>query len=72
MPQAWPLTMDERNQIEALIRKFDGHGCGLGLDLEAQAALRRLLDALDEAEKVVEQYQPMNLERTDTADGPVS
>ena len=64
MHQAWPLTTDERSQIEALIRKFDGHGWGFGLDLEAQAALRRLLDALDETEKVVEKCRATNLERT--------
>ena len=44
------ITADEREEIESLIRSFDNHGCGFGLDLKAQVALRRLLDALGEAE----------------------
>ena len=36
------LTVDERAQIEALIQAFDNHGCGLGLDIQTQAAMRRL------------------------------
>ncbi len=51
MPANKYLTEDERAQIEALILSFDNHGCGLGLDIQAQAALRRLLGALDEAEQ---------------------
>ena len=54
MSQAKHLTDEERTQTEALIRAFDNHGCGLGLDLQAQVALRRLLAALDEAEGVIE------------------
>jgi hypothetical protein len=53
MSQRWRLTARERSKIEALIRSFDDHGCGIGLDLQAQVALRRLLDVLDEAEKTV-------------------
>ena len=45
---------EERTQIEKLIRDFDGHGCGMGLDLLAQRALRRLLAIIDEAEKMIE------------------
>ena len=44
------ITADEREEIESLIRSFDNHGCGFGLDLKAQVALRRLLNALGEAE----------------------
>lgn len=44
------LTAQERAQFEALILSFDNHGCSLGLDIQAQAALRRLLAALDDAE----------------------
>ncbi len=44
------LTEQERTQIEALIKAFDNHGCALGLDRQAQTALRRFLDALDGAE----------------------
>lgn len=50
------LTEAERTQIEVLIQAFNNHGCSLGLDLQAQAALRRLLDALEEAEQIVEEY----------------
>jgi hypothetical protein len=48
------LTSEELQQIEELIRAFDGHGCGFGLDLQAQVALRRLLEALKEAERALE------------------
>jgi hypothetical protein len=48
------MTAGERNQIENLIRAFDGHGCSNGFDLLAQGALRRLLEILDEAERTIE------------------
>ncbi len=51
MSETRTLTASERREIEDLIRAFDNHGCGLGLDLKAQVALRRLLEALDEAER---------------------
>jgi hypothetical protein len=57
------LTVDERAQIEALIQAFDNHGCGLGLDIQAQVALRRLLGALDEAEQAVEQFRELIIEQ---------
>ena len=44
------LTPEELEQIEESIRTFDGHGCGFGLDLQAQVALRRILEALEAAE----------------------
>ena len=59
MTQAYHLMTDERNEIEALIKSFDNHGCGFGLDLKAQVALRRLLDALDDAGRTIEKYQTM-------------
>ena len=46
------LTAEEREQIEELIQAFDDHGCGIGLDVQAQVALRRLLEA--EAERALE------------------
>ena len=51
------ITTEEREDIEALISSFDNHGCGIGLDLKAQVALRRLLNALDQAEQTVQQFQ---------------
>ena len=51
------LTADERTQIEELIRSFDNHGCATGLDIKAQAALRRLLHVLYEAEQAIEKYE---------------
>ena len=39
--------MKERQRVNDLIRAFDDHGCGLGLDLQAQELLRRLLEAVD-------------------------
>ena len=44
------LPTEEREQIEELIKSFDDHGCGFGLDIQAQIALRRLLDIIDDAE----------------------
>ncbi len=51
------LTSEERTQIEELIRSFDNHGCATGLDIKAQAALRRLLHVLHEAEQAIEKYE---------------
>ena len=51
------LTVEERTDVEDLIRSFDNHGCGNGFDIRAQVALRRLLDVLDEAEQVIEKYE---------------
>ena len=59
MAKAQNLTVEERTQIEGLIRAFDNHGCGIGLDVQAQAALRRLLSALDDAEQTAEKYRAM-------------
>ena len=61
MSQTKRLTRDERSQIEELIRAFDNHRCSTGLDLKAQASLRRLLDALQEAEQTIERYERTNL-----------
>ena len=49
-------THEERGDIEDLISSFDNHGCGIGLDVKAQIALRRLLDALDQAEEIIASY----------------
>ena len=64
MSQAGFLTSEERIQIEGLIQSFDNHGCGFGLDIKAQIALRRLLSALDEAEQAVLKYQAMIPQRS--------
>ena len=47
------LTIEERQRIDDLIRAFDDHGCGLGLDLQAQKLLRRLLEAVDSGARAV-------------------
>ncbi len=57
MVQAHNLTDDERVNIEALIKSFDDHGCGFGLDLQAQVALRLLLDKLAEANKAINEFE---------------
>ncbi len=57
MVQAHDLTDKERDHIDALIKSFDNHGCGFGLDLLAQAALRLLLDKLHEANQAIEQLE---------------
>ncbi len=57
MPLASRLTQEERSETEELIKNFDNHGCGFGYDLQAQDALRRLLNALDDAEQVIEKYE---------------
>ena len=59
MSKAHLLASDERRTMEELIKSFDNHGCGFGLDIKAQAALRRLLDALDEANRKIEEYQKL-------------
>ncbi len=53
------LTEDERSEISQLINAFENHGCGLGLDLRAQKALQRLLDALRLAERSADNYRAM-------------
>jgi hypothetical protein len=45
------LPSEEREQIEELIKSFDDHGCGFGLDIQAQIVLRRLLDIIDTVEQ---------------------
>ena len=50
MPNTPLLPAEEREQIEELIKSFDDHGCGFGLDIQAQIALRRLLEIIDDAE----------------------
>ncbi len=57
MAQAHNLTDEERSHIEALIKSFDNHGCGFGLDLLAQAALRLLLDKLEEANRAIREIE---------------
>jgi hypothetical protein len=37
-----------RDSVESLIKAFYNHGCGLGLDLQAQKLMRQLLDAVDD------------------------
>ena len=50
MPSPPFLPVDAREQIEDLIISFDNHGYGLGLDIQAQIALRRPLEIIDIAE----------------------
>jgi hypothetical protein len=57
------LTEDERSKIETLILAFDNHGCGMGLDIQAQAALGRLLATKDDTEQAAEQYRALPQER---------
>ncbi len=57
MAQTYNLTADERDHIEALIKSFDNHGCGFGLDILAQAALRLLLERLDDANQAIEKFE---------------
>ena len=57
MPTKSQITKEEREDIETLIKAFDYHGCGFGLDIQAQSALRRLLDALDEANRIIGTHQ---------------
>ncbi len=57
MVQAHNLTDDERGHIEALIKSFDNHGCGFGLDIQAQAALRMLMDRLDDANQAINEFE---------------
>ena len=56
MPQANQLTHEERTDIEDLITSFDNHGSGMGLDIKAQIALRRLHDVLDQAEETIDSH----------------
>lgn len=57
MAQTHNLTADERGHIEALIRSFDNHGCGFGLDIQTQDALRPLLDRLDDASQAINAFE---------------
>ena len=57
MAETHNLTTEERDHIEALIRSFDDHGCGFGLDILAQAALRLLLDRLDDANQAINEFE---------------
>ena len=50
MPNLPLLPADEQEQIEDLTISFDNPGCGFGLDIQAQIALRRLLEFIDNAE----------------------
>ena len=51
------FTQEERDEVDSLIASFEFHGCGMGLDIVAQAALRRLLGALDDANQTIERYE---------------
>ena len=51
------ITIADRERIEKLIRSFDNHGCGFGFDVQAQAELRLLIDALDEANRLIDEYK---------------
>ncbi|MDA1096491.1 MAG: hypothetical protein O3B84_04460 [Chloroflexi bacterium] len=62
------LATDERAQFESLIEAFTDHGCGLGLDIRAQAAMRRLLGSLDEAERALESSRGVIDEQRSTID----
>lgn len=57
MAPAHMLTSKERRKIEELIKAFDNHGCGLGLDVKARAAMRQLLDVLDEANGIIQEHR---------------
>ena len=57
MVQTLNPTEDERDHIDALIKSFDNHGCGFGLDILAQAALRLLLDRLDDANQTINAFE---------------
>ena len=57
MAQTHNLTADERDHIQALIRFFDNHGRSFGLDIQARAALRLLLDRLDDANQAIKEFE---------------
>ena len=57
MAQTHNPNDEERSHIEALIRSLGNHGCGFGLDVQAQAALRLLLYRLDEANQAVNAFE---------------
>ena len=57
MPETHNLTTEERDHIDALIKSFDNHGCGFGQDILAQAALRLLLDRLDDANQAINAFE---------------
>ena len=50
MPNPRLLPADEQEQIEDLIISFDNPSCGYGLDIQAQIALRHLLEVIDNTE----------------------
>ncbi len=54
------LSTEERTGIEELIASFENHGCANGFDKMAQVALRRLLDALKQAEQAIQRYEAMH------------
>ena len=57
MAETHNLTTEERDHIDALIKSFDNHGRGFGLDILAQAALRLLLDRLDDANQTINAFE---------------
>lgn len=57
MTQVHNITEADRERIERLIKSFDNHGCGFGFDLQAQVELRLLLNALDEANRLIDDYK---------------
>ena len=48
------LPDDVREDVEALIKNFDNHGCGFGYDADAQRLFRVLLDAIDRGQQMVD------------------
>lgn len=57
MKSTYQITEADRERIEKLIKSFDDHGCGFGFDVQAQDELRLLLDALDEANRVIDMHE---------------
>lgn len=47
------LTVSEREEVQDLIKAFEGHGCGTGLDVRAQGMLRHMLEVVDEVERLL-------------------
>lgn len=43
-----------RFEVEELIKNFDNHGCGFGYDVQAQGLLRRLLEAIDTGQEIID------------------
>ena len=49
------LLPDEvRGDVEAFIKNFDNHSCGVGYDADAQRLFRVLLDAVDRGQQMVD------------------